>query len=73
MQALEFLRQALPQQLHNKINGKRDPIGTDNETIWTTLTFAQSLDGKIAGHGRKQLILSGKESMLMTHWSVYRV
>ncbi|KAG2154557.1 dihydrofolate reductase [Suillus clintonianus] len=33
-----------------------------------TLTFAQSLDGKIAGKGGKQLILSGKESMLMTHW-----
>ncbi|KIK46236.1 hypothetical protein CY34DRAFT_774760 [Suillus luteus UH-Slu-Lm8-n1] len=33
-----------------------------------TLTFAQSLDGKIAGKEGKQLILSGKESMLMTHW-----
>ncbi|KIJ66193.1 hypothetical protein HYDPIDRAFT_174362 [Hydnomerulius pinastri MD-312] len=33
-----------------------------------TLTFAQSLDGKIAGAGGKQLILSGSESMLMTHW-----
>ncbi|KZP28804.1 bacterial bifunctional deaminase-reductase [Athelia psychrophila] len=35
---------------------------------FVTLTFAQSLDGKIAGRGGKQLILSGKESMLMTHW-----
>ncbi|KAH7102681.1 bacterial bifunctional deaminase-reductase [Auriculariales sp. MPI-PUGE-AT-0066] len=33
-----------------------------------TLTYAQSLDAKIAGVGGKQLILSGKESMLMTHW-----
>ncbi|KAJ7193350.1 dihydrofolate reductase-like domain-containing protein [Mycena pura] len=33
-----------------------------------TLTFAQSLDGKIAGPGGAQLILSGAESMLMTHW-----
>ncbi|KAG2755392.1 bacterial bifunctional deaminase-reductase [Suillus brevipes Sb2] len=33
-----------------------------------TLTFAQSIDGKIAGKEGKQLILSGKESMLMTHW-----
>lgn len=33
-----------------------------------TLTFAQSLDGKIAGKGGKQLILSGQESMIMTHW-----
>ena len=33
-----------------------------------TLTFAQSLDAKIAGVGGKQLILSGSESMVMTHW-----
>lgn len=33
-----------------------------------TLTFAQSADGKIAGLGGKQVALSGKESMLMTHW-----
>jgi len=35
---------------------------------YVTLTFAQSLDAKIAGIGGKQLILSGKESMVMTHW-----
>lgn len=33
-----------------------------------TLTFAQSIDAKIAGKGGKQLALSGKESLLMTHW-----
>ncbi|GLB35808.1 putative ribD C-terminal domain [Lyophyllum shimeji] len=33
-----------------------------------TLTFAQSLDAKIAGQHGKQLILSGKESMIVTHW-----
>ncbi|KAF5368408.1 hypothetical protein D9758_002165 [Tetrapyrgos nigripes] len=33
-----------------------------------TLTFAQSVDAKIAGQNGKQLILSGKESMVMTHW-----
>lgn len=33
-----------------------------------TLTFAQSLDAKIAGVGGKQLALSGRESMVMTHW-----
>ncbi|KAF9270693.1 dihydrofolate reductase [Marasmius fiardii PR-910] len=33
-----------------------------------TVTFAQSIDGKIAGVKGKQLILSGKESMIMTHW-----
>ncbi|KAJ7109951.1 dihydrofolate reductase-like domain-containing protein [Mycena epipterygia] len=33
-----------------------------------TLTFAQSLDGKIAGAAGAQLALSGPESMRMTHW-----
>ncbi|KJA28424.1 hypothetical protein HYPSUDRAFT_51236 [Hypholoma sublateritium FD-334 SS-4] len=33
-----------------------------------TLTFAQSLDAKIAGAQGRQLILSGKQSMVMTHW-----
>ncbi|KAJ7651684.1 dihydrofolate reductase-like domain-containing protein [Mycena polygramma] len=35
---------------------------------FVTLTFAQSLDGKIAGAGGVQLALSGRESMVMTHW-----
>lgn len=34
---------------------------------FVTLTYAQSLDGKIAGVGGKQLRLSGDESMLLTH------
>ena len=33
------------------------------------LTYAQSLDARIAGAGGEQLILSGKESMAMTHRS----
>lgn len=37
---------------------------------YVTLTFAQSLDAKIAGVNGQQLILSGKESMVMTHWYV---
>lgn len=32
-----------------------------------TLTWAQSLDSKIAGPGGKRVVLSGPESMLMTH------
>ncbi|KDN52709.1 bacterial bifunctional deaminase-reductase, partial [Tilletiaria anomala UBC 951] len=32
-----------------------------------TLTFAQSLDGKIAGEHGKQVAISGKESLKMTH------
>jgi hypothetical protein len=33
-----------------------------------TLTWAQSLDSKIAGPGGKRVMISGDESMLMTHW-----
>jgi 2,5-diamino-6-(ribosylamino)-4(3H)-pyrimidinone 5'-phosphate reductase len=70
MLPLEFLQQALPQILHEKLNGNAEVEVMHDQKIWTTLTFAQSLDGKIAGHGGRQLILSGKESMLMTHWYV---
>ena len=35
-----------------------------------TLTWAQSLDAKIAGKNGSRVILSGPESMLMTHWWV---
>ncbi|KAI9056975.1 bacterial bifunctional deaminase-reductase [Trametes sanguinea] len=44
------------------------PHTTDTGRPYVTLTFAQSLDAKIAGAGGKQLILSGKESLVMTHW-----
>ncbi|KAI0828962.1 bacterial bifunctional deaminase-reductase [Trametes gibbosa] len=44
------------------------PKSADVSRPYVTLTFAQSLDAKIAGAGGKQLILSGKESMVMTHW-----
>ncbi|KAF9577150.1 2,5-diamino-6-(ribosylamino)-4(3H)-pyrimidinone 5'-phosphate reductase [Lunasporangiospora selenospora] len=39
----------------------------NQSTPFVTLTFAQSLDGKIAGTGGQQLILSGPESMKATH------
>lgn len=60
--AREFLLSVLPSQSIKKVDreGKRIPL--------VTLTFAQSLDGKIAGSKGRQLILSGTESMLMTHW-----
>ena len=35
-----------------------------------TLTFAQSIDAKIGDAHDRQLILSGKESMIMTHWCI---
>ena len=33
-----------------------------------TLTWAQSIDSKIAGPGGKRVMISGNQSMLMTHW-----
>ena len=44
------------------------PLSPDSSRPYVTLTFAQSLDAKIAGKGGKQLTLSGKESLVMTHW-----
>ncbi len=44
------------------------PASTSPHRPFVTLTFAQSLDAKIAGVGGQQLVLSGKESMIMTHW-----
>ena len=46
------------------------PTTTSTTRPYVTLTFAQSLDAKIAGAGGRQLILSGKESLIMTHWCV---
>jgi len=43
-------------------------VPSDSSRPYVTLTFAQSIDAKIAGAGGKQLILSGEESMRMTHW-----
>ena len=47
-----------------------DLVPSDSTRPYVTLTFAQSIDAKIAGAGGKQLILSGEESMKMTHWWV---
>ncbi|KAI8981125.1 bacterial bifunctional deaminase-reductase [Trametes punicea] len=44
------------------------PRTSDALRPYVTLTFAQSLDAKIAGARGKQLALSGKESLVMTHW-----
>ena len=59
--AREFLLSVLPSNVE-----KVDSEGKGIPSV--TLTFAQSLDGKIAGKNGKQLILSGPDSMLMTHW-----
>lgn len=47
----------------------KTPVSPDPTRPYVTLTFAQSLDAKIAGARGKQLALSGKESMVMTHCS----
>ncbi|GBE77448.1 2,5-diamino-6-ribosylamino-4(3H)-pyrimidinone 5'-phosphate reductase [Sparassis crispa] len=47
---------------------RRTPVSPDPTKPYVTLTFAQSLDAKIAGADGKQLALSGNESMVMTHW-----
>lgn len=60
--AREFLLSVLPPQSTEKFDREGNRIPS------VTLTFAQSLDGKIAGNKGKQLILSGTDSMLMTHW-----
>lgn len=57
---------ARPPSFLTAILGEDIKIKEERPTV--TLTFAQSLDAKIAGVGGKQLILSGKESMVMTHW-----
>jgi len=48
--------------------GAHDDGSSENGFPRITLTFAQSTDAKIAGKDGKQLILSCKESMIMTHW-----
>jgi len=42
--------------------------GRSRDKVHVTLTYAQSLDGRIAGKDGHQLRLSGDESMLLTHW-----
>ena len=44
-----------------------DPNPPARKRPFVTLTYAQSLDGKIAGPGGKQIRLSGDESMRLTH------
>ncbi|KAK1234857.1 2,5-diamino-6-(ribosylamino)-4(3H)-pyrimidinone 5'-phosphate reductase [Marasmius sp. AFHP31] len=56
-----------PTFLASLLNKYHDGTGLPSSRPHVTLTFAQSIDGKIAGVNGKQLILSGKESMIMTH------
>ena len=38
-----------------------------NKNVQIILTYAQSIDGCIAGRDKQQLLLSGEQSMEMTH------
>ncbi|KAM6498700.1 Dihydrofolate reductase-like domain containing protein [Amanita muscaria] len=55
----------MPRQFLQSLFGR---LSTPDTRPLVTLTFAQSLDAKIGGKDSQQLLLSGKESMLMTHW-----
>lgn len=54
-----FLTEALDLQVYAP--------GDENSKVQVTLTFAQSVDGKIAGQRGQQVALSCEESMKMTH------
>ncbi|KAG9036819.1 2,5-diamino-6-(ribosylamino)-4(3H)-pyrimidinone 5'-phosphate reductase [Tulasnella sp. JGI-2019a] len=60
--AQSFLDNALG-DINSNDNLRKHP-----ERPYVTLTYAQSLDSKIAGKGGVALPLSGDESWLMTHW-----
>ncbi len=58
--------------IHEKIKSFLSPYYSKETIIhenrpFVTLTYAQSLDGKISGKGGNQLLLSCEESMIMTH------
>lgn len=67
----DFLNTVLGTPLEEKKPGTsaiESLVSPDPDRPYVTLTFAQSLDAKIAGKAGLQLILSGEESMKMTHW-----
>ena len=58
-----FLRSVYPADLF-------DATPSTRRRPFVTLTYAQSIDGKIAGLRGAQIRLSGDESMVLTHRSV---
>ncbi|GAA6000367.1 2,5-diamino-6-(ribosylamino)-4(3H)-pyrimidinone 5'-phosphate reductase [Rhodotorula paludigena] len=63
--AVAFLRSTFPPHLATLDNP--DHSAETPARPFVTLTYAQSLDGKIAGAGGAQIRLSGDESMTLTH------
>lgn len=58
---------------NGKLCSKVQDHGKSGSKPLVTLTYAQSLDAKIAGKGGKQVQLSGNESAAMTHRYDYRL
>lgn len=60
----------MDQRIYDQVETFLGPIYKEqthhNDRPFITLTFAQSLDGKISKPGQ-QILISGKESMAMTH------
>jgi len=65
---LEINSSALPADEKPGTAPLPDLVPSDNTRPYVTLTFAQSIDAKIAGAGGKPLTISCEESMKMTHW-----
>ncbi|GAA5890088.1 hypothetical protein JCM8208_002694 [Rhodotorula glutinis] len=63
--ALTLLASIYPPHLLGRPTPPSSPVRPAKPFV--TLTYAQSLDGKIAGRGGKQLQLSGPDSMRLTH------
>ncbi|GAA5831234.1 hypothetical protein JCM3766R1_002977 [Sporobolomyces carnicolor] len=61
VEAVQFLESVYPRHVFGA-----SPVD-HAQRPFVTLTYAQSMDAKIAGAGGKQLILSGPESMKLTH------
>ncbi|MBW0495018.1 hypothetical protein O181_034733 [Austropuccinia psidii MF-1] len=73
---LDFLKEVYQSSHFDDSENDRDPIDelggpgrlpSGLQRPFVTLTYAQSLDGKIAGSGGRQLRLSGNPSLKMTH------
>lgn len=69
--ALALVESIYPPHLINRLQVTPPPSPAKPRTKpFVTLTYAQSLDGKIAAQGGTQLQLSGPDSMRLTHQSV---
>lgn len=63
----DFLKNTVYTEPHFKFSSQGKIQNACSNAPVITLTYAQSLDGKIAGKNGKQIQLSGKESAVMTH------